>query len=224
MTGLEQQGNGAGGICIFDEPTNWDSLREYLGGLGVVEKARIFAAGADGWNNACLNYGGSNYEAMCIGYFRAADELSARVIRECRGQDTLIFPIAFLYRHYVELRLKQAIAFGQRLVGDEILVPNDHRLINLWHIAKRLLERIEPEASKTGLKEPESLIKEIDKIDPEAVAFRYSRDKKGRNPLKSLTHINVRVMRDEMTKLTDFFEGVSSMLDDYMQHVLDSES
>lgn len=185
---------------------------------------RLFRFDRDAINNACLNYAWTNLEAICHGYLKAAEALADHVITTGNGQDTLVYPIAFLYRHFVELRLKEAIEYGGRILHEDVTVPQDHRLLNLWHIAKRFLARIEPAADKKSVGAIERGVRDLDRIDPESVSFRYSRTKKGKNPLEGLRYINIRVLRDEMKVLTDLLEGLSCMLHDYFDAVCEMEA
>ena len=65
----------------------------------------------DWWNNACLNFmeGKNTWYGYFRGYQRAAELLVQYVDCEKQYQDTLVFPIIFLYRHYLELILKDTI-------------------------------------------------------------------------------------------------------------------
>jgi hypothetical protein len=65
----------------------------------VPRSGRVAGAGADRW---CL---------YAAGYKRAA-ELLIQQVRTTYEANTLIFPIIFLYRHYVEVTLKEIIEYG----------------------------------------------------------------------------------------------------------------
>jgi hypothetical protein len=67
---------------------------------------QLFKSDADWINNACLNFKEDQLNLYAIGYKRAAELLLEHVKNSGRDQDTLVYPIIFLYRHYLELRLK----------------------------------------------------------------------------------------------------------------------
>src|SRR6266478_1683118 len=59
----------------------------------------------------------TSFSVYAIGYKDAADALIERVLEKNFGADLQIYPIAFLYRHYLELRLKQLLICGGRVVS-----------------------------------------------------------------------------------------------------------
>src|SRR5207245_1195494 len=88
----------------------------------------LFHSGDDWWHNACLNYGGNSWELYASGYKDAADILSERVFETRRHADFLIYPITFLYRHYLELRLKEMIVAGQALLDQTPDLNHVHKI------------------------------------------------------------------------------------------------
>ena len=77
--------------------------------------SKIFRPGKDWWNNARINHGGlisNKWEVYAMGYKIATETLVDKVLSEQTNQDHLIYPIVFLYRHYIELRLKEIIDTG----------------------------------------------------------------------------------------------------------------
>jgi hypothetical protein len=50
--------------------------------------------------------------------------------------DFAVFPLAFLWRHCIELSLKEIIAVGRRQDGGRWGFPEHHRLLDLWNAAK----------------------------------------------------------------------------------------
>jgi hypothetical protein len=95
----------------------------------------LFSQSADTWNNACLNFARNPWHLCATGYLEAADHLSARVIETERGLDTSIYPIVFLYRHYLELRLKELIVQGSALVEMPANLKMNHHIDELAALA-----------------------------------------------------------------------------------------
>ena len=60
------------------------------------------------WHNACLNFASMNnkWNLYAEGYKQAGDLLVKHVMDTQSEQDILVYPIFFLYRHYIELRSK----------------------------------------------------------------------------------------------------------------------
>ena len=68
----------------------------------------LFGSGTDWQANACVKSIDAPM-AYPDGYRRAALHLAEYVCEEGRGQDYLVYSIAYLYRHHIELTLKSII-------------------------------------------------------------------------------------------------------------------
>ena len=88
---------------------------------------KLFAPRDDGWHSACLNYLGCDEPASIEGYYLGANRLVAYVQQTQRDQDFLVYPITFLYRHFLELSFKRIRRMGFRLLHWEYEVKADHR-------------------------------------------------------------------------------------------------
>jgi hypothetical protein len=75
----------------------------------------LFGLGTDWQANACVN-GIDDSMAYQDGYRRAARHLAEYVCETERGQDYLVYPIVYLYRHHIELTLKSIISVACFLV------------------------------------------------------------------------------------------------------------
>lgn len=163
----------------------------------------------DWWNNACLNYTHATWLYYADGYKEAAEKL-VEVAGDCT-LDTVIFPIAFLYRHYLELQLKRITVLAQRLEDLPCEVPHGHRIDELWDQARAALREAhipeqEPEPRVT------QLIREFAAIDSVGQAFRYPIDTSGTATLRGITHINIRNFGERMAEITQLVEGLAEML------------
>ncbi|MCI5221569.1 MAG: hypothetical protein D3924_02515 [Candidatus Electrothrix sp. AR4] len=75
--------------------------------------------GCDDWEmNACLNFSHDMSYGYIEGYLRAADRLVKHVFDTSKDQDVLVYPIAFMFRQHIELRLKSIIDIGRKLLTD----------------------------------------------------------------------------------------------------------
>ena len=102
----------------------------------------IFSSDGDWRCNACLNWFHDSLELYAYGYKDAADTLVAKVMMTGRHQDYLVFPICFLYRQYIELRLKEIIRSGRSLLDDLEAFPKHHKILNLWDCMVVILRKI----------------------------------------------------------------------------------
>src|SRR5258708_3860719 len=78
------------------------------------------------------------------GYREAAEWLFEDVRRERRSPDFAVYPIAFLWRHHIELTLKNIIANGKRLHNEKPEFDAVHGLLGLWKDAKPYVEESGP--------------------------------------------------------------------------------
>jgi hypothetical protein len=68
---------------------------------------------------AWLNWARTGWDAYASGYLAAANLLVETILEKEQRADTLIYPAALLYRHYLELRLKEIIVQGGELLAQQ---------------------------------------------------------------------------------------------------------
>lgn len=180
-------------------------------------KDQLLGPGEDADTNAMLWWrGDERWAAYAEGYKEAADILVERVIGTASDQDFLMYPIAFLYRHYLELRLKTLVRVGYALVGEPSQLGPEHKIRELWKKARVVLERVWPERSRRDLDKVEADILEFADKDPKSQAFRYPTANKGKQTLSGLTQVNLRNLQEVMGQLAilldSAFDGLTEML------------
>ena len=121
------------------------------------------------------------------GYKEAGDRLVQSLLENDRYLDLVIFPTVFLYRQYLELRLKQLLIESSRLLEKSFVLPKRHRLDALWYECKSLLKQIEPKVADQEVAALEACIVEFHTIDPISMAFRYHVDTHDNPSLPLLT-------------------------------------
>jgi hypothetical protein len=185
------------------------------------EKTRcppVFASADDWQNNACIPQFGGKEFAYIEGYRLAADTLVEHVKETGRCQDFLVFPIVYLYRHYLELLLKQIIADGRELLDNKTGFPTHHRLTDLWTEAKGLTRRTWRTHDPPEMREVDHVISEFARLDPEGESFRYAVKKDGQSTLPPIQHINLRQLSDSLRVVSQFLDGVSTGISVYLDN------
>ena len=180
----------------------------------------------DWWLNAAIDHWNKDLHAYAEGYKQAGDIIVEYLKANQQGVraplDYVIFPVVFLYRQYIELRLKEIILIGNKLNNDNQVGPKHHRINELWKHARAILER--DSAKKGDLDIVAGCIGELAQIDPLSTAFRYPTDKEGN---KSITPeqllINVRHLQEVMTRLASFLDGCSEYLFIQLQQMMEIE-
>jgi hypothetical protein len=194
--------------------------RELLLGLPPPRKKDIlFRSDPDDIGaNASLNFPDSEF-LYSKGYRTAAKLLSKQVF-ESAGTDknVLVFPILYLYRHYIELLLKRLTEVGafladKELSKDETISLGRHRLDVLWDNLLPILEAVcdgSDTLTRDDIEGVHSYVRQMTCVDPEGQGSRYAASKKGEPSMPHLTHTNIRVFADAMERLGDFLERLDS--------------
>jgi hypothetical protein len=176
----------------------------------------LFAVDDDWWHNACLNFLGKDWGLYATGYKQAGDILVEHVKGTRRHQDSLIYPIAFLYRQYLELRLKQLIEYGHEILDHPTGFPKHHHLDELWSECKSILKEIEPTIPTHDLEAVDEAIIQFCAVDPTSEGFRYPLNKESEPSLPDdLRYINIRNLTEVMDRIASFFEAVVMMISHY---------
>ena len=120
-------------------------------------------------------------------------------------------------RQYLELAVKGLIHDGRRLLDIHDSAPiTHHRIDRLWPICSGLLAQISPGDSVEELEQIGRLIDEFCRIDPTSMAFRYPFDRDGNPLLSGIDVINLRNIRDVISKISVILDGASYQLDHYL--------
>ena len=156
------------------------------------------------------------------GYKKAADCVVAHALELNLGaRDCLVAPIVFLYRQYIELRLKRIYLLNSSVSEQdkkETIGKVNHSLSKMWDKVKDLLFQMidgrGPNERATEIIETiERYVKEFDGFDPESIAFRYPIQKsldfvhQGKSK-----EVNLRNLAEQMDNLDTLFWGIENEL------------
>lgn len=149
------------------------------------------------------------------GYEEAAGHLVDKALETRHERESLIFPILFLYRHYIEIQLKYFISTYGRHANIE---PNwtTHDLVVLWREFEKILDVFQADDVST-----ESIVRRIvaqfAKMDPQSFSYRYPCDRDGNLvPIRNNV-LDLKTLKDVMNGVVGYFEGCDSYF-----HALDS--
>ncbi len=173
-----------------------------------------FNAGSDWWNNACVNYMPPRDAATlyAIGFREGADLLVDSAMESRWTLDTIIYPVVFLYRHYLELHLKLVLELLRAARGDDRPAPITHNLGQVWREVRRELRARWPDAFARDAGNVDRCIEQFSDADPASTAFRYP-SKKDRTPsVGHLTHINIRKLKELVTSAAETLEKYDNCL------------
>ena len=139
------------------------------------------------------------------GYRRAAGALYQYTVETRASPDYMLFPIAFAWRHYVEIALKDIIAAGRELRGEEWGFPKGHYLLDLWRDALPYITELGDPAAPE-LANVESNLREFDQIDHAGDGFRYSHNLAGtdRSLANAPASVSLRILHEAMDAVATF--------------------
>lgn len=153
------------------------------------------------------------------GYKKAADILvrSLAESTDLRAIDTCVFPLCFLYRHFIELSLKQiylAYTSDTEETQQKVLNSIKHRLKPMWQKVRSILHDSFPWKSPEALDAVEDYISQFEKEDPYSSSYRYPITL-GLAPVhESDKRINLHNLAERMDELESFFSGAMADLED----------
>ena len=179
-----------------------------------------------------------NWYPYVAGYKDAAD----KVIDATQNEyfDSLVYPVMFLYRHYLEIMLKQLLWEFRSLhlylekyprsmednTGSEKDDPIlKHDLMRIWKELRKLIEKAwRDEEDLSFLADVELRVREFHAIDQGSFAFRYPVNK-ANTPIfqfnQRITRVNVLQVKKVIDAITTRFGGALDKLDDQRKTLRD---
>ncbi len=198
----------------FDEPDNPPPLQRG-DKLFINDKARLQIDTSEGYGYH--GYKMSTFFGYALAYKKAADLLVQNNQRlPDIFLDDLVLPIVFLYRHYVELMLKDLLIEGNKKYGkfspSEIKekILDTHNIAYLWQKLKALLFALTDRSEY--VEALEACLFEFSNVDDSSMSFRYPVNKKTGQPilrsnphLRSLQYIDVHHLAKKMESIHQFY-------------------
>ena len=147
-----------------------------------------------------------------VGYKRAGDTLIQGLIENGRD-DALIYPIAFCYRHYIELKLKDLIDLMDRWDEVDKSYKNNHNLDELWSIILPRVDEGDYRDQQEAFQAVGQCIAELHKVDARGTGFRYMQQ-------LEISQVDLLNLRSVMDRVAMFLDSLA----DYIEHAIDSRN
>lgn len=170
------------------------------------------------------------WEHYAMAYKVAADRLVDGQQRGPIKELYQVFPIMFLYRHYLELKLKEILLILRDWEGSTDTKPwPGHRLPQSWNEVRQLLEKFDNGIIEDCYDGPleeaaaiydaiERRVKEFNEIDSEAETLRYPVNKKLQpNSAKLLDRHEIVHIKEVVDALDAYLDAISVGID----HIMD---
>lgn len=131
---------------------------------------------------------------------------------------SIIYPLVFNYRQFIELRVKELIIMGYKYLDDsEGDFPDEHNLLKLWNIYRnKILPNIDRNIESEMLNNVERIICEFSAEDPKSMSFRYPVTRRpDRKPSLNRVSIDLENFRNVIEKVIYFFDWQWEMISYY---------
>lgn len=142
------------------------------------------------------------------GYKEAGDRIYEVINQNNFYANTLIYPLLFNYRQFVELRLKELIIMGYKYLDQGKDFADEHSLSILWATFRNeILSKLHDlKDFQNEFNNVERVIDSFNQEDPKSMNFRYpvSRGPKRKANIKRST-IDIENFKNVMDKLVFFF-------------------
>jgi len=175
---------------------------------------KIFDQADNRWNACLQNY--MEFSQLARYYLESANALIEITVKDSSKLDVYIYSAVFLYRHSVELLLKELIWMSNFLLDRGKTFPKDHHLMKLWQTLKSnansLLKSDFP-MNKKQVRYVETILEEVMKYDPDSASFRYPFDKKKDRTHSDIHHINVKNLYEQFNQLHENVGQLFYMVD-----------
>jgi hypothetical protein len=148
--------------------------------------------------------------AMADAFKEVADTTVEKCRESPRHPDRYFYPVAYLYRHHLELVLKNLIELGHQLDEEPKCKSNaqGHNLQALWADAIEVINVVFPNDDRSELAAAAAVVDELHRADPDGQSFRYYRNKNGVVNLTVLPRVlSLEQLRDGIQKLSAFLSG-----------------
>jgi len=154
-------------------------------------------------------------------------------------RDFTVYPIIFLYRHYMELKLKEIILHSWEFLKISRPFPEGHKVYELWNICRNCLIEIDKQVDP-GFAQSREYVEQITggydalqadinrfaEIDPDSQHFRYPVDKHG-NPITIDNKLLAKLQRElpELVKRISYnLDGINTGICTILQDKYDGLS
>lgn len=156
-------------------------------------------------------------------YIRSADALVTAALEDHMLLDVHVQPVCFLYRHGIELILKDMAWKSNYIVtGTKIFTQKNwqelgkHRLGDIWSGAKSAAKTVlgaDFPLDSAKVNEVQSFLTQIEGHDPDSYSFRYPISKKKGRTHPQVTNVNLVALRAKAHNTFDQITAIREMID-----------
>lgn len=167
----------------------------------------------------------ASWQLYARGYWRAAEFLLNCLISPSQGwtirkmaqePSILVYPIVFCFRQSLELIIKSLLLETGRLLDEPEVTRKEHSLTKLWASLRQMIADLWGEGPE--LRQIETLIETISRLDPDSERFRYPVRKDGALPERETDYVNLSALSQAFSEVFPMLEGASEWTYEQVQH------
>lgn len=188
--------------------------------MNDLKNTDVFKPQSRNWHRNALvgSYFSDDLGLYVDGFYRAANIL-VDSLDKGEPSNILVYPVCFLYRHFIEIALKEIISRCLRLDRSGLTrnlrrLLGGHDLGRLLNKADKLVKNSFPTSFSDEVK---NTILEIYNIDPGSDFFRYHASKNGDYFLSAPNVIGLGTLKEKMSGIHDELKGALIGLDEYLK-------
>ncbi len=188
----------------------------------IATQADPFRPQGDVDDNACIN-NWMEFSQLAECYKCSADALVACALEDHNLLDLHAYAVCFLYRHGLELILKDMVWKSHYLLTGtkRFMLPNlkelgRHCLSDLWKKGRVDSESVlgdDLPFDAVADEQVRQLLLQFERHDPNSSSFRYPIGKKTGRTHPDVNNVNLRVLRDRVHQAVDRVEMLVSLID-----------
>ena len=184
----------------------WPDPSDDLGAPAESEQE----SAAVGWHRAY------DVDGHAWGYRRAAEMLYEGMLASGlhTDRDSIFYPFALCWRHYVELRLKSLLTDLGRLAGQSRKDRTGHNLIHLGSAFEKECESAFPGQGEPARAVVCRTIQQLHGWDPTGVEFRYDTRRDGSKTLPEVSWVNLKVFHRSMSGVANYLEAAGMAIEE----------
>jgi hypothetical protein len=175
----------------------------------------LFGRKAGSKFNSQLLVNGPQFDRYALGYRLVADT----VVDSLRGSmgHVVVFPVCYLYRHYLELKIKHLTSLAKFVLNEEHTFLTGHELGDLWKECRPLLEKMMPDRSKAVFDTVGNCVDAFASFDFEGEYSRYPEDVQGRAWKQSVKDLSLQRMQDAISDVADLLDTFYYQMDNILE-------
>ena len=205
-------------------PQSTDPGRILPSGTSFIDQmpkktASLFVAPRDHDTAAGLSAQAYPWQAYALGYQLAAETLLTNLGQPHQGREFLSYPLVFVCRHYLELRLKDIITSAGELFDSPAQAISSHNLPDLWRRARKLAEAASPGTGQDFFEPIEQCVFEFHREDADSCSFRYPFDTAGKPSLPNLPDFDLDQFAEAFTRAASNLDAIADYFHEATQAI-----